>query len=80
MPDDNIHILDVQTKLPLPVNRILDGARNAELSTAIVVGYTEDGEEYFASSTGDIGTIIVLLERMRLGILTDKFGSLEPLL
>lgn len=33
------------------VEDVLDGGKH--LAIVIVMGYTEDGEEYFASSTGD---------------------------
>ena len=33
------------------VEDVLDGGKH--LAVVVVMGYTEDGEEYFASSTGD---------------------------
>jgi len=40
------------------------------MDTVIVIGYTKDGDEYFASSKADGGEIIWLLERMKLRLLT----------
>jgi hypothetical protein len=39
------------TKGLVPVSNVLDGAKG--LSMVIVLGYRNDGTEYFASSTGD---------------------------
>lgn len=50
------------TKLDLPVERILDRAAEAKLSGALVVGWTEDGEFYAASSYADGGDLLWLLE------------------
>lgn len=46
----------------LPVNRILDGAKEAELGKAIVIGETETGNWYFATTHGNTGEILHALE------------------
>ena len=40
-----------QTQGDVDVEDVLDGGKH--LAVVVVMGYTEDGEEYFASSTGD---------------------------
>ena len=37
------------TKLDLPVDRVLDAAKET-LDGVVIMGYTTDGEEYFAST------------------------------
>lgn len=56
------------TKLDLDPDRVL-GAAVGELSSAIVIGYTKDGEEYFASSISNGPETLWLLERMKLKLL-----------
>lgn len=57
------------TKLDIPVEKILQSAYYESLETVIVIGYDKDGEEYFASYIADGGTVLWLLERMKLQLL-----------
>lgn len=50
--DSNVVRLQTTTTLDLPVSLVLDKARDADLGRVIVVGRTDAGELYFASSTG----------------------------
>lgn len=50
------------TKLNLPPERILSGAKEANLSGVVVLGYKADGEVYFASSYADGGDVMWLME------------------
>lgn len=61
----DVIILPVETTLDLPLDRVLDGAREAEVSCALVLGYGKDGAFYMASQECDAGKILILLERAR---------------
>jgi len=50
------------TKLDIPVPRTLKAAKEANLQCAVVIGYDNDGEFYFASSKADGGYVLWLLE------------------
>jgi len=63
------------TKLDLPVDRIVDASRDADLSVIVVLGYRKDGTEYFASSVSDGADVVWLLERAKHKLLTI---GLEP--
>jgi hypothetical protein len=52
------------TKLDLPVDRVLDAAKET-LEGVVIMGWTTDGEEYFASTYADGGTVLWLVERMK---------------
>lgn len=58
------------TTLDIDPAQVLDGA--AHLNTVIVMGYDEDGEEYFASSITSRSDILWLTERFRIRVLTDE--------
>lgn len=60
--------LNVITRLDLPPDRLLEGAKG-KLESVIIIGYTEDGEEYFASSKADGGTCLWLIERYKAALL-----------
>lgn len=51
------------TKLDIPVERILGGALKADLQSAVVVGFTQDGDLHFASSVASGAEAIFLLQR-----------------
>ena len=54
--------LDCVTTLDIPAEKILTKAIEANLDTAIVVGFNQDGSLYFSSTTGDAGTCMFLFE------------------
>ena len=56
------------TKLDLPPDRILDQAKG-ELDGVVIIGYDKDGNEYFASSYADGGTVLWLMERCKTKLL-----------
>ena len=57
------------TKLDVPVSRIIEGAVKAKLETVVVLGYDKDGEEYFASSVADGGTVLWLMAKAKKALL-----------
>jgi hypothetical protein len=52
------------TRLDLPLDRVLDAAKET-LEGVVIMGWTTDGEEYFASTYSDGGTVMWLVERMK---------------
>ena len=66
----DIHEFNGVTRLDLPVERVLGMASEANLETCVVIGFNEDGELYFASTTADGGNVIWLLESAKLELLT----------
>lgn len=58
------------TLLDIPPDKILLKAID-KLDSVIVIGYTKDDIEYFASSIADGGTILWLLERCKQALLTN---------
>lgn len=52
------------TKLDLPVDVVLDAAKG-ELEGVVLMGWKITGEEYFASTYADGGTVLWLVERMK---------------
>ena len=45
------------------------------LSTVVIVGYTKEEYEYYASSTDDSAEIVWLLERMKKFLLDEADGE-----
>lgn len=56
------------TKLDMPPDRVLEEAIG-RLDGVVILGYTKDGEEYFGSTYADGGTVLWLLERLKLDLL-----------
>lgn len=61
--------LSVETTLDIPVDRILSAAIEADLETAVVVGWDQDGNMYFASSSGYGPDLLWLLEKAKASLL-----------
>lgn len=60
--------LNCVTRLDLPVDRVLEGAKK-QLEGVVLLGYTKDGEQYFASTYADGGEVLWLLEQCKLSLL-----------
>ena len=59
----NVALLNCDTVHDIPIERILQGALEAKLTEVVIVGFTEDGCEYLASSTADISRTLTNLAR-----------------
>lgn len=59
----NVAQIDVVTSLDIDPVAVLAGAHNVGLAEVVVVGFTEDGKEYFASSISDAGQSMYHLQR-----------------
>lgn len=57
------------TRLDLPAERILKAALDHDIDKVVVLGWTKDGEEYFASSIADGADVVWLMERLKLQLL-----------
>lgn len=71
----NVVNLPCITRLDLPPDRILEGAQGKGLTGVFVMGYTEDGEVYFASSYADGGTVMWLMELAKKRLLQIADGE-----
>ena len=58
-----IHEFRGITKLDLPVERMLNRALEAGLTEVVILGFKEDGDEFFASSKSDGGAVLWHLQR-----------------
>lgn len=59
------------TRLDLPADRILEAAKET-VEGVVIMGYTKDGEEYFASSYADGGIVLWLMERLKAQLIKDQ--------
>ncbi|MCD6674859.1 MAG: hypothetical protein LT106_18655 [Burkholderiaceae bacterium] len=62
------------TRLNIDPDRALEMAVG-KLEGVVIIGYTKDGEEYFASSYADGGDVLWLLERCKLALLRMGGGE-----
>jgi hypothetical protein len=60
-----------QTSLDIPADKVLQGAVDEGLDTAVVIGWDKDDSFYFASSVGSIGETLLLLELAKKRLLVE---------
>lgn len=53
------------TRLDIPANDVLGGAVDANLESAVVMGYDQEGEFYFASSIANGPDVLWLMENLK---------------
>lgn len=67
---DNVVPFTGTTRLDLDPERLLKYALNdGKLTEVVILGYSEDGEEYFAFSSSDGGSVLWHLERAKMKLL-----------
>ena len=59
---NNVIPIGCVTRLDLPVDQVLEEAKKQGLEGVVILGYREDGEQYFASTYADGGNVLWLLE------------------
>jgi hypothetical protein len=59
------------TRLDLPPDRVLEGAMG-RLEGLVIMGYDTDGELYFASTYADGGTVLWLMEQLKLKLMRPE--------
>ena len=62
---DNVVTLPCITKLDLRPDKVLEEAKGKTSDGVVVIGYTEDGELYFASSIAAGPEVLWLLEKAK---------------
>ena len=63
MSNDNVTEFTGETRLKTPVPKILAAAAGKRLEDVVVVGWTQDGEMYFASSQSNGAEVLWLLRQ-----------------
>ena len=71
--DEKIVEFPGTTVLEVPVDRVLMGAVDNNLSKVLVIGLNENDDIYVAASTGKAETLVFLLELAKF----ELFGRLE---
>ena len=70
----HLHVLEnLVTRNPLPVEPILDAARCC--TKVLIVGETAEGEPYCASTIGDKGELLWLIETFKQALLHGDFDE-----
>ena len=74
----NVVVLNVDSTLDIPPERVLKGALAAELTEVLIIGYRKDGTEYIASSESDGRTILWLCELAKHRLMSNAPTSAPP--
>jgi hypothetical protein len=69
---DNVVPFTGSTFLDLPAEDVLEGALEAGLDLAIVIGFKQDGSLYCASTTGSLLEILGTLDMARFSYLFNQ--------
>lgn len=68
-------VIAIPTLADIPVEKVLEGARSADLCCVLVLGFDEEGELFAAASTGRQATNIHLIELFKHNLLSGNLGA-----
>lgn len=57
----DVHILNMVTRMDIPVDRVIDSIPR-DMAEIVVVGYTADGEFYFATNKANGPDVLWMLQ------------------
>ncbi len=61
----DVIILDMETRLDIPAERVLQAAIDSQLKNVVLIGIDENDAYYFASSLANKETILWLVEAFK---------------
>lgn len=61
----NVAKFNGTTLADIPSEQVLAAASSKGLDEVLILGWDKDGQPYFASSTGDIGVALHLIEKFK---------------
>lgn len=77
MSDDKITYLNNITNLDIPVRRVVDGLLEDvdKLDCVLVLSFNKDGYLETRSSSGDVGTMLEMMELFKYNLLQGKYDN-----
>ena len=77
--NENVVVLDVVTRLPIPPERVVEALGRVEFETLVVIGRTKDGELYRAANTPDLAHVLYLMRLAEHTFISEKITMItEP--
>lgn len=67
--NDNIIEFPGYTVVEIPVETVLDGAKDQDIDHLVIMGRKKDGAYYFASSTSDAKDMMWICEKFKQALL-----------
>lgn len=64
--------LSIETKAPIPPEKIISGAAEQKFDRVIVIGVLEDGTSYLAFSDPDGGHVVWDMERAKYALMKGR--------
>ena len=65
----NVVEFDGPTRLDMPADKVLDGAKGKDLENLLVIGWTQDGELYLAASSSDAAMALWTIKHAELSVM-----------
>lgn len=72
----DVVFLNVDTRLPIPVERVCDGAK--ELETVLILGFTKEGQFTAAASDADLILAADMCQRFLAKLYRGDYNSAYP--
>lgn len=67
----NVILFTGDTTVDFPVGRVLDGAKDKDIKTIVVIGLKEDNSLYFASSVADVTLMLWMCEKLKHALMKE---------
>ena len=67
--------LDLPTLVDIPAEKILTKAVEQDLDHCVVVGYTQDGQLFFSSTTSNAANVVFMLEQAKFQLVSQTYES-----
>lgn len=72
---DNVEEFPGETKVTLPVETVLDGAKKGIPDECLVLGWTDDGKLYIAGTHSNLNSALMLIETAKFFVMHEVAGQ-----
>lgn len=79
MSNDNVHILNGKTKLPIEVKRVIDDVvkDTDKFETVLFLAFDKEGNLDARSSRSDVGELLYLMHLFQQRVLSGEYGRCD---
>ncbi len=63
------------SRLDIEADKVIESSLGQGINQVLIIGYTDNGEDYMASSTSDVKELLFMIEKFKFELMTGQFNE-----
>ncbi len=63
------------SRLDIEADKVIESSLGQGINQVLIIGYTDNGEDYTASSTSDVKELLFMIEKFKFELMTGQFNE-----